>query len=180
MIHFTTYLVIEKIRSNISQKCLRSLSKCLSPEGEGEKRTLTADALKRGFDNCCVSLTNEEAALVAGDFNKLLEEVMGAVPSRDRMNLIWEIFSKFDVHGNGSASAGDLKGHYQCSAHPLVISGELSEDEVFLDFLSHFSDKHNNGSITADEWCDYYSAVSSSIANDQHFMQLLRKAWAHY
>ena len=118
--------------------------------------------------------------MVAGDFNKLCEEVFGGMPSKERMNLIWEIFSKFDALGHGSINAQDLRGYYQCTAHPLVISGDLTEDEVFLDFLSHFSDKNNNGSISADEWCDYYCAVSSCIQSDQHFLQLLRRAWAHY
>ena len=81
MIFIHSFLVIDKIKSGISQKCLRSLSKCLNPEGSGAKRTISADALKAGFDNCCVSLSKDEAALVAGDFNKLVEELNGGMPN---------------------------------------------------------------------------------------------------
>jgi hypothetical protein len=33
----------------------------------------------------------------------------------------------------------------------------------------------NNNKIQ--EWLDYYSAVSSSIDNDSHFVELMRIAW---
>ena len=31
--------------------------------------------------------------------------------------------------------------------------------------------------ITKSEWNDYYSAVSASIDNDEHFVELMRTAW---
>ena len=53
----------------------------------------------------------------------------------------------------------------------------MTEDQVFLEFLSSFGDKNGDGRITREEWTDYYSAVSSSIDNDDHFVQLLKTAW---
>ena len=105
---------------------------------------------------------------------------MGVSPSSDRMTLITSIFDKYDPNGQGCVSAADLKGHYYCLAHPKVISGDLTEDEVFLDFLSHFSDPNNDGSISRCEWIDYYAVVSSCIENDEHFCTLMKKAWRHY
>ena len=32
--------------------------------------------------------------------------------------------------------------------HPKVISGEITEDEAFLEFLANFGDKNNDGKIT--------------------------------
>ena len=61
--------------------------------------------------------------------------------------------------------------------HPKVISGEITEDEAFLEFLANFGDKNNDGKITNVEWNDYYSAVSSSIEKDEHFVQLVSNAW---
>jgi len=48
---------------------------------------------------------------------------------------------------------------------------------VFLGFLANFGDKNKDGRITKDEWNDYYAAVSSSIDNDDHFVQLMKTAW---
>ena len=61
--------------------------------------------------------------------------------------------------------------------HPKVISGEITEDEAFLEFLANFGDKNNDGKITIVEWNDYYSSVSSSIEKDEHFVQLVSNAW---
>ena len=66
---------------------------------------------------------------------------------------------------------------YNCSFHPKVISGEMTEDQVFLEFLAHFGDKNHDGKITKHEFHDYYAAVSSSIDNDDHFVQLMKTAW---
>ena len=72
--------------------------------------------------------------------------------------------------GEGKVNASDLKVVYNCTLHPKVISGEITEDEAFLEFLSNFGDKNNDGKITNIEWNDYYSAVSSSIEQDENFV----------
>jgi hypothetical protein len=43
--------------------------------------------------------------------------------------------------------------------------------------LANFGDKNGDGKISKKEWCDYYAAVSSSIDNDDHFVQLMKAAW---
>ena len=91
--------------------------------------------------------------------------------------MVDKAFLKFDANGNGCIDAADLRGTYNCSFHPKVQSGEMTEDEVFLDFLANFGDKNRDGKIQRDEWNEYYAAVSSSIDNDEHFVQLMRTAW---
>ncbi len=86
-------------------------------------------------------------------------------------------FFKFDRDGNEWLDAGDLRGVYNCSFHPKVINGTMTEDQVFMEYLSNFGDKNKDGKITRQEWIDYYSAVSASIDNDDHFVQLMRTAW---
>ena len=58
-----------------------------------------------------------------------------------------------------------------------MISGDITEDEAFLELLSNFGDKNNDGKISLIEWNDYFAAVSSSIEKDEHFIQLLSNAW---
>lgn len=53
----------------------------------------------------------------------------------------------------------------------------MTEDEVFLEFLANFGDRNRDGKIQRDEWNDYYAAVSASIDNDDHFVQLMITAW---
>jgi len=70
-------------------------------------------------------------------------------------------------------ACSDLRVAFQCKAHPKVVSGEITDDEAFLEFLTNFGDKHNDGMITMVEWADYYSAVSACIESDQHFHELM-------
>ena len=86
-------------------------------------------------------------------------------------------FSKFDNMGCGAVKASDLKVSMNVKAHPRVTSGEITEDEAFLDFLTNFGDKNNDGMITLTEWCDYYSAVSACISDDDHFVKLMNTTW---
>ena len=88
-----------------------------------------------------------------------------------------EAFSKFDIDNSGYISAANLKSIYATTSHPRVVSGEITEDEAFLEFLANFGDKNNDGRITKCEWCDYYAAVSASVDNDDYFVALMRKAW---
>ena len=53
----------------------------------------------------------------------------------------------------------------------------MTEDEVFTEFLQNFGDKNRDGCITKAEWNDYYAAVSSSIDDDDHFVELMKTAW---
>ena len=69
-----------------------------------------------------------------------------------------------------------LRSIFNCSKHPKVVSGEMSEEQVFSNFLKNFND-YGNGKLDRKEWDDYYSAVSFSIDNDDHFVLLMKCAW---
>ena len=66
---------------------------------------------------------------------------------------------------------------FDCSKHPKVVSGDMTHEEVFVEFLACFGDKNKDGTITRAEWNDYYAAVSASVDNDEHFVGLMRSAW---
>ena len=91
----------------------------------------------------------------------------------ERQAVIDAAFNKFIRDDTESIEAADLKAAYAANLHPKVISGELSEDEVFLEFLTNFSDRNRDGRIHRDEWNAYYGKISSSIDVDSHFNQLM-------
>lgn len=86
-------------------------------------------------------------------------------------------FARFDPNQTGRVAASDLRVAFKSQAHPKVVSGEITEDEAFLEFLTNFGDKNNDGQISMQEWADYYSAVSACINDDDHYNMLMSQAW---
>ena len=53
----------------------------------------------------------------------------------------------------------------------------MTRDQILNEFLANFGDANKDGKIDRKEWNDYYSAISSNIDNDDHFVLLMRNAW---
>ncbi|CAI2381398.1 unnamed protein product [Moneuplotes crassus] len=152
---------------------------------DGNKK-VDAEEFSVGLRENGVDLTQEEAdALLTyfdkdGDGNVCFDEFLVGI--RGRLNerreaIALKAFLKFDKDCSGAITVDDMKGVYNTDFHPKKQSGEMTDDEIFLDFLSNFGDKNNDGMITKDEWIEYYSAVSANIDNDDHFILLMRNAW---
>lgn len=110
------------------------------------------------------------------NYDQFLCSIRGEM-NKERADVTMAAFAKFDTQGANSIKASDLRVAVNVSSHPKVVSGELTEDEAFLEFLTNFGDKNNDGKVTVVEWVDYYSAVSSSIASDEHFCNLMKVHW---
>ena len=83
----------------------------------------------------------------------------------------------FDHDGSGLITSADLRVKFDTSHHPKVNSGEMTDEEVFVQFLASFGDRNGDGVITKQEWDDYYAAVSANVDNDSHFVALMKQAW---
>jgi Ca2+-binding EF-hand superfamily protein len=68
------------------------------------------------------------------NFDEFLIAIRGSMNST-RMDVTDKAFNKFDADGSGYITIEDLKGVYNTKFHPKVKSGEMTEDEVFLEFL---------------------------------------------
>lgn len=152
---------------------------------DGNKK-IDAEEFYSGLCEIQIRVTREEATkLMAlfdtdGDgcvnFDEFLVGIRGRLNEK-RQAITDKAFLKFDRDMSGFITAADLRGVYSCSMHPKVQSGEMTEDEVFLEFLTSFGDKNRDGQITRAEWNEYYAAVSSSIDDDNHYVQLMKAAW---
>ena len=182
--------VLDKMRAQLQArgaKTIRGLGRTFRHfDSQDGNRKCDANEFLTGLQDIGVNVSKAECdALMAmldtdGDghinFDEFLVGVRGTLNDK-RKAMVDKAFLKFDADGNGTITAADLRGVYNCSMHPKVISGEMTEDEVFAEFLTHFGDKNNDGKIDRKEWADYYAAVSSSIDNDEHFVQLMKTAW---
>ena len=110
------------------------------------------------------------------NFEEFLIGIRGKPNSR-RQAIIDKAFLKFDKEGNGIIDVTEIRQVFNCGKHPKVVCGEMSEEQVFATFLKNFNDVTGQGNIDRKEWNDYYSAVSYSIDNDDHFVILMKTAW---
>jgi Ca2+-binding EF-hand superfamily protein len=110
------------------------------------------------------------------NFEEFLSGIRGKPNSR-RQAIVDKAFLKFDREGNGIIDVTSIRQVFNCAKHPKVVSGEMSEEQVFAMFLKNFNDVTGQGKIDRKEWNDYYSSVSSSIDNDDHFVILMKTAW---
>ena len=95
----------------------------------------------------------------------------------DCQAVIHAAFDKFVRDDGNCVEAADLKACFAANLHPKVISQEMSEDEVFLEFLTNFSDRNRDGRVHRDEWCEYWGKVCASIPEPAHFIQLMCQTW---
>ena len=181
--------IIEKVRSQMASRgarTVRGLGRVFKIMDDSGNRKIDAQEFFYGLNESGCNLTKEETDLLLkhfdtdGDgnvnFDEFLVGIRGSL-NATRQAVVDQAFVKFDADGSGCITAADLRGVYSVACHPKVVSGEITEDEAFLEFLANFGDKNNDGKITKTEWNDYYAAVSSSIDNDEHFCQLMTTAW---
>ena len=81
------------------------------------------------------------------DYDKFLCCLRGEMNAA-RQACVDRAFCKFDRTNCGRVAACDLRVAYGAKAHPQVISGKITEDEAFLEFLTNFGDRNNDGYIT--------------------------------
>jgi len=167
-------------------RTIRGLGRVFNAMDTDKNRKVDAQEFFVGLNECGCCLTKEETDCLLShfdtdadgtvNFDEFLVGIRG-VPVACRQVCIDAAFVKFDANCSGDITAADLRSTYACSQHPRVISGEITEDEAFLEFLANFGDKNNDGKITRAEWNDYYAAVSSQVDNDDHFRNMMQSAW---
>ena len=128
---------------------------------------LESDALLDFFD------TDRDGCV---NFDEFLVGIRGQLNEK-RKDIVLKAFFKFDKDCSGTITSADLVGVYNVDFHPKFKSGEMTREEIFVDFLQNFGDKNRDGIITKEEWLDYYAAISSNIDSDEHFVLLMKTAW---
>ena len=131
-------------------------------------------------------VTEEDSDVLMGYFDKdgdgkvslteFLVGIRGSLNSK-RQAAVDQAFLKFDKTCDGVVDAADLAEAYSVEKHPKYISGEMTKDEIFMEFLQNFNDKNGDGKISKDEFNEYYSAVSADIDRDDYFVLMMQQAW---
>jgi len=96
--------------------------------------------------------------------------------SEERIKWCNKAFDKLDVDGSGVVAIHDLEAIYNPEKSELVRMGKTSAGAIFGNLLKSF-DNDGDGTITREEFIDYYREISPSIDNDEYFALMMQNAW---
>ena len=182
-------IVIQKVREQLAARGARSIrgfSRVFKIFDDAGDRKLSKDDLVYGLQDYGLDISGAEVETLISEldkdgsgslsFDEFLVGLRGA-PNEARQAFIDQAFAKFDADGSGQITLEDIKGVYNVDHHPEVLSGEVSADDAFKEFMDTFGNADGDASISKKEWDDYYAAVSASMDNDDEFGLMMTNAW---
>ncbi|XP_067137904.1 calcyphosin-like protein [Centruroides vittatus] len=98
--------------------------------------------------------------------------------SPPRLALVEKAFAKLDKTGDGKITFEDLQGVYNVKNHSQYLNGQATEKDLLRKFLANFEEGGViDGTVTKEEFINYYTGVSASIDDDAYFDLMMRTSW---
>jgi calcyphosin len=93
--------------------------------------------------------------------------------------MVMKAFAMLDTDGSGKVTVSDITGIYDVSRNPEFLEGRATKDQILANFLNQFDGArgNNDGIVTIDEFCDYYTDVSMSTPSDDYFVAMMESTW---
>ena len=92
-----------------------------------------------------------------------------------RLGIVKKCFDKLDKNGNGELEVADIKGTYDPSRHPDVLSEFLDTFEYHFSLLN--MNRTRDAKVTFEEFVEYYNNISMSIPDDEYFETMMTNAY---
>jgi calcyphosin len=168
---------------------IRSLSRALGiADDRGNVITITKSDLAAALEQFNIALTEEELSAIWSEYDRVGNGKIDPVDftaalrsngiSAFRRTLMERAWGTLKKDPYGAVDAQQLTSAYNAANHPDVVRGARTEDDVTAEFRSAFSPATNpSGSISQQEFEQYYSAVSATIEEDDTFAALMRGCW---
>ncbi|CCW69310.1 unnamed protein product, partial [Phytomonas sp. Hart1] len=98
-----------------------------------------------------------------------------------RLQAVTEAYQKLLMVGKGSVQFEPIYSLYShnASLHPNVQDGLITQEEAILDFENSWpaAFRHKLGTVTLEEFINYYADLSPSILDDDRFVLTLQNCW---
>ena len=190
--------LMEHIRTKIAARGARGLSgiqrKFKIADDNGNK-SLDKDEFKKAMHDFRIGLNDHQVGQAFNIFDRdgsgeisydeFLRSIRGEMNAA-RAAIAKRCYKIMDKDGSGQVDINDIRQVYNAKQHPDVKAGKKTEDEVLAEFLDtfedHFADMKGHedardGTITMEEWLEYYNNVSMSIDSDEYFSLMMNNAW---
>lgn len=133
--------------------------------------------------------------LCPGEYKKLLElfetsqgsdqidyvkffRLMEVEMPESRVEVVQDAYAKLaKIAAGGWVNITDIQRHWNPNCYPEVQSGQMSSTEAHEDFLRQWVISSADGTVSFDEFLDYYRDVSMAIERNSTFVEIVRKAW---
>lgn len=92
--------------------------------------------------------------------------------SAAREAIVKAAFEKLDVNGDKGITVDELAQRFNAKAHPEVMSGSKSEEQVFREMMMAW-DANLDGKVSWAEFCEFYACVSASCQSDAIFSEAM-------
>lgn len=185
--------VMEQMRNMLKKRGaegIRGLArnfKICDTNGSGK---LDLEELEKCFRLCKLNLSKQQSELIfnffdrSGDgyvsFDEFVKTIRGKM-NPPRKAIVIKSFRALDAAGDnsGSLTVEDIAPYFNAGDDPRVQDGDKTESEVLKEFLDGFEGKGGNydGTVSLDEWIDYYEDISASIDEDDMFCLMLVSTW---
>ena len=109
-------------------------------------------------------------------YDEFLRAIRGDL-SEPRRRVIEAAFRKLDATGDGVVNLDDMRQLYDVSFRPDFRSGKKNRDQILLEFMSQWDTIKIDGTVTLEEFVDYYVDVSASVDRDDVFVAMVSRAW---
>lgn len=183
-------IVISKFREIVLNRGgssgIHSLGRIFRIMDDDRNRRISLDELSSGLQDYGLNMGSKDLQLLMAaidkdntgglTFDEFLMAVRGVVNKR-RQSLINMAFDVLDATGDGQIQVDDIASCFDAKGHPDVRAGTLPEEQALGNFLSQFDGVDQNGTVTRQEFLEYYRNVSASIDDDDYFELMIRNAW---
>lgn len=168
---------------------IRSLSRALGiADDRGNTTTITKDDLAAALEQFQIILSEEELNAIWSEYDRIGNGKIDPVDftaalrangiSAFRRTLMERAWGTLKKDPYGAVDTQLLTKTYNAANHPDVVRGARTEEDVKAEFRNAFSAATNpSGSISQQEFEQFYSAVSATIEEDDTFAALMRGCW---
>ena len=93
--------------------------------------------------------------------------------------MVEKAFRIMDRDNCGKITLSDVAGIFDVSLHPDFVEYRKTKDQILTEFLSNFEGARGDrdGSITKQEFFDYYTDLSACTPSDEYFVRMMESTW---